>query len=98
LEKLLRTDGVFTHKNGTGREQDDGRFSSILNEIKFVLSPRYLDEDRFGTKQEQLAIIQSDNTILTNDEITKLFPYTGSDTKPRIAVASEHTDPVFFAN
>lgn len=41
--------------------------------------------------------ISSPNTILTNEEILALHPFTGSDTHPRIAVASEKTDPVFFA-
>lgn len=41
--------------------------------------------------------ISSTNTILTNEEILALHPFTGSDTHPRIAVASEKTDPVFFA-
>jgi len=34
---------------------------------------------------------------LTNAEILALSPFTGNDTRPRIAVASEHTDPVFFS-
>lgn len=42
-------------------------------------------------------IISSPNTILTNEEILALHPFTGSDTHPRIAVASEKTDPAFFA-
>ena len=41
--------------------------------------------------------ISSPNTILTNEEVLALHPFTGSDTHPRIAVASEKTDPVFFA-
>ena len=41
--------------------------------------------------------ISSPNTILTNEEILALHPFTGSDTHPRIAVASEKTDPAFFA-
>lgn len=41
--------------------------------------------------------ISSPNTILTNEEVLALHPFTGSDTHPRIAVASEKTDPAFFA-
>nr|DAE41944.1 MAG TPA: hypothetical protein [Bacteriophage sp.] len=55
------------------------------------------DKDRFGTYLEQAKILNSDKTILTNDEILAIKPFTGNDTKPRIAVASEHTDPVFFS-
>jgi hypothetical protein len=32
---------------------------------------------------------------LSNTELIKLRPYAGNN--PRIAVASEHTDPVFFS-
>lgn len=48
----------------------------------------------FEQAQETLS---STNTILTNEEILALHPFTGSDTHPRIAVASEKTDPAFFA-
>ena len=47
--------------------------------------------------EQAQKIISSPNTILTNEEILALHPFTGSDTHPRIAVASEKTDPVFFA-
>lgn len=55
------------------------------------------DEDQFGTPSEQASTLNSDKTILTNAEILALHPFTGNDTKPRIAVASEHTDPAFFS-
>lgn len=44
-----------------------------------------------------VATLESDKTILSNEEILKLRPFTGNDKAPRIVVASEHTDPVFFA-
>ena len=47
--------------------------------------------------KEDVDTIQSDNTILSNDEILKLRPFTGNDKAPRIMVASELTDPVFFS-
>ena len=53
--------------------------------------------ERFGTLQQQQSVLNSDKTILTNAEILALSPFTGNDTRPRIAVASEHTDPVFFS-
>lgn len=55
------------------------------------------DVDQFGTNSQQAATLNSDKTILTNAEILALHPFTGNDTKPRIAVASEHTDPAFFS-
>lgn len=55
------------------------------------------DEDRFGTYLEQAKTLDSNKTILTNDEILAIKPFTGDDTRPRIAVASEHTDPAFFS-
>ena len=57
----------------------------------------YIDVQHNGTIQEQIQTIQSNKTILSNQEILQLKPYTGSDTRPRIAVASEHTDPAFFS-
>jgi DNA repair photolyase len=39
--------------------------------------------------------LNSPKTILTNEEALKLRPFVGD--MPRIAVASEHTDPVFFS-
>lgn len=50
-----------------------------------------------NTYKENIETLESDKTILSNAEILKLRPFTGNDKAPRIAVASEHTDPVFFA-
>ena len=55
------------------------------------------DNSNFANAEESKQTIQSDRTILTNAELVKLRPITSS-ANPRIAVASEHTDPVFFAN
>lgn len=49
-----------------------------------------------NTYKENVATLESDKTILSNEEILKLRPFTGNDKAPRIAVASEHTDPVFL--
>ena len=55
-------------------------------------------KDTHNVSYEQAyKTISSPNTILTNEEILALHPFTGSDTHPRIAVASEKTDPAFFA-
>lgn len=53
--------------------------------------------ERFGTLQQQQSVLNSDKTILTNAEILALSPFTRNDNRPRIAVATEHTDPVFFS-
>lgn len=56
------------------------------------------NKDTHNVSYEQAQkTISSPNTILTNEEILALHPFTGSDTHPRIAVASEKTDPAFFA-
>lgn len=62
---------------------------------KYV-SAEYKDTHNVSFEQAQKTI-SSPNTILTNEEILALHPFTGSDTHPRIAVASEKTDPAFFA-
>ena len=62
---------------------------------KYV-STEHKDTHNVSYEQAQ-NIISSPNTILTNEEILALHPFTGSDTHPRIAVASEKTDPAFFA-
>ena len=62
---------------------------------KYV-STEHKDTHNISYEQAQKTI-SSPNTILTNEEILALHPFTGSDTHPRIAVASEKTDPVFFA-
>lgn len=62
---------------------------------KYV-STEHKDTHNVSYEQAQ-KIISSPNTILTNEEILALHPFTGDDTHPRIAVASEKTDPAFFA-
>lgn len=51
-----------------------------------------------NTYKENVETLESDKTILSNAEILKLRPFTGNDKAPRIVVASERTDPVFFAD
>lgn len=62
---------------------------------KYV-STEHKDTHNVSFEQAQKTI-SSHNTILTNEEVLALHPFTGSDTHPRIAVASEKTDPAFFA-
>ena len=54
--------------------------------------------DNFNGPKESKEVLESPNTILSNKEILKLKPYIGSDTHPRIAVASEHSDLAFLSS
>lgn len=53
------------------------------------------DPVNFNDASSSKAIISSDATILTNEELRKLKPFVGNN--PRIGVASEYTDPAFFS-
>lgn len=70
-------------------------YDKTVDLAKYV-STGHKDTHNVSYEQAQKTI-SSPNTILTNEEILALHPFTGSDTHPRIAVASEKTDPVFFA-
>lgn len=70
-------------------------YNKTVDLAKYV-STEHKDTHNVSYEQAQ-KIISSPNTILTNEEILALHPFTGSDTHPRIAVASEKTDPAFFA-
>ena len=70
-------------------------YDKTVDLAKYV-STEHKDTHNVSYEQAQKTI-SSTNTILTNEEILALHPFTGSDTHPRIAVASEKTDPVFFA-
>lgn len=70
-------------------------YDKTVDLAKYV-STEHKDTHNASYEQAQKTI-SSPNTILTNEEILALHPFTGSDTHPRIAVASEKTDPAFFA-
>lgn len=70
-------------------------YDKTVDLAKYV-STEHKDTHNISYEQAQKTI-SSPNTILTNEEILALHPFTGSDTHPRIAVASEKTDPAFFA-
>lgn len=70
-------------------------YDKTVDLAKYV-STEHNDTHNVSYEQAQKTI-SSPNTILTNEEILALHPFTGSDTHPRIAVASEKTDPAFFA-
>lgn len=53
------------------------------------------DPANFNDASSSKAIISSNATILTNEELRKLKPLVGNN--PRIGVASEYTDPAFFS-
>ena len=83
--------------NKTQAELSNIETSTDNNSSSEQVSLNQNDTDQFGTISQQVSTLNSDKTILTNAEILALHPFTGNDTKPRIAVASEHTDPVFFS-
>ena len=70
-------------------------YDKTVDLAKYV-STEHKDTHNVSYEQAQKTI-SSPNTILTNEEVLALHPFTGDDTHPRIAVASEKTDPVFFA-
>lgn len=86
-----------------GIEQNGGRFSDVVTTVRDTLKDETFnntestnnDPINFASKEESINTIQSNKTILSNKELIKLRPYAGNS--PRIAVASEHTDPVFFS-
>lgn len=69
-------------------------YDKTVDLAKYI-STEHKDTHNVSYEQAQKTI-SSPNTILTNEEIIALHPFTGSDTHPRIAVASEKTDPAFF--
>lgn len=52
------------------------------------------DQERFASQQESVETIQSEKTILSNEELRHWNEH-GVGTMPRILVASERTDPAF---
>ena len=69
-------------------------FDKTAELAKYVSTPH--DTHNISYEQAQ-GLLSSEKTILTNEEILALHPFTGNDKFPRIAVASEKTDPAFFA-
>lgn len=95
--KLKHIDSLYSQDQYSNnyQEEDDVEDATVL-EINNNGNTNN-DESNFANIEESKQTINSDRTILTNQELIKLRPITNSS-KPRIAVASEHTDPVFFAN
>lgn len=52
------------------------------------------DPENFNDQKKSVEIISSDKTILSNEELA-VWNKDGIGPKPRILVASEHTDPAF---
>lgn len=89
-----------TDINSNGFMSDISKARSIYTDGS-VTPPAQITPDTVdnvgNTYKENIETLESDKTILSNEEILRLRPFTGNDKAPRIAVASEHTDPVFFA-
>lgn len=73
------------------RRSKEGNTDNLINNTETTNN----DPINFASAQQSIETLQSDKTILSNKELIKIRPYVGD--KPRIAVASEHTDPVFFS-
>lgn len=100
---LINTGTAKITHTFNGEEQYKGIFSANLMDIRYQLQEASKikqtpsENTHFGTIEQQIATLNSDKTILTNEEILKISPFKGDIYAPKIAVASEHTDPVFFA-
>ena len=55
------------------------------------------DPENFNDAEQSKQVLESDRTILSNEEL-KYWNEHGIEGKPRILVASEHTDPVWEKN
>lgn len=55
------------------------------------------DPENFNNAEQSKQVLESDRTILSNEEL-KYWNEHGVKGKPRILVASEHTDPVWKQN
>lgn len=55
------------------------------------------DPENFNNAEQSKQVLESDRTILSNEEL-KYWNEHGVKGKPRILVASEHTDPVWEQN
>ena len=105
LQKLLATGNATLTHNPADAEWSTA-FPKILMEVRDELrstdksninNTENTDNDpvNFASNEESVNTINSAKTILTNEEARKLRPFVGD--MPRIAVASEHTDPVLFS-
>ena len=93
-DKYISYDVKSQSTDSTDINKDLKKSNKQLEEKKEINNSSSTDNDptNFNTTEESIEILEDTNGILTEDEV-KIFDVV----KPKIAVASEHTDPVFFA-
>ena len=109
LEDHIMGDGEFTEADAK-RFLEEAKSKSTLKETKstiaeFENSPKpeanNTKEQRapevFNDNKTSVDVVSSNKTILSNEELQQ-WNEAGLGEKPRILVASEHTDPVFHVN
>ena len=106
IKELLSTgDAVLTHNNENGIPQDvvngESRFAKLLMEIRSELRikqsiPEVIAQHGYGAVQTTIDTLESDNAELSDQEKKSIKSILG-DTRPKVLIASEATDPIFHA-
>lgn len=106
IKELLSTsDAILTHNNENGIPQDvingESRFAKLLMEIRSELRakqsiPEIIAQHGYGAVQTTIDTLESDNAELSDQEKKSIKSILG-DTRPKVLIASEATDPIFHA-
>lgn len=104
-EPLSYQEWVKDYQTQKGEADAEAAYQQYLDNFEYSRSQETQDINNsantdndpvnFNDASSSKAIISSDATILTNEELRKLKPFVGNN--PRIGVASEYTDPAFFS-
>lgn len=89
LRELQNTKNSNKPQTAIEKHEEDIQSSRLINNLTEDESP-----ENFLTAEESKKVLESDKTILSNDEL-KYWNEQGVGKNPRILVASEHTDPAF---
>lgn len=68
----------------------------LINERKIDVWKNAIDQHGYNSVEQTIQTMQSDNNELSDNEKRSIKNIIG-DSRPRVLVASEHTDPVFHA-
>ena len=106
IKELLSTgDAILTHNNENGIPQDvingESRFAKLLMQIRSELRakqsiPEVIAQHGYGAVQTTIDTLESDNAELSDQEKKSIKSILG-DTRPKVLIASEATDPIFHA-
>lgn len=104
-EPLFYQEWVKDYQTQKGEADAEAAYQQYLDNFEYSRSQETQDINNsantdndpanFNDASSSKAIISSNATILTNEELRKLKPFVGNN--PRIGVASEYTDPAFFS-